>query len=106
MVAIFVLIIAILFWGAASEITPHDCDRWPDSCGDNYLPWPIEPKGFCSMATSQMDVIDKLFCNLVKTKLYVLLVILQIAATAWLGRLAVHRMARTSMLSKSDEKQQ
>lgn len=85
--AITVLLIAIAYWGAASRISAGGCEVWANGCGGNYLPWPVDGSNLiCTLSTTPMDPVDWFFCSLVKTQLYILIVIIQIVSTAWVGR--------------------
>lgn len=91
--ATYVLLTAIAYWGAASRISAGGCEYWADGCGGNYLPWPVDGSNFiCTLSTSPMDPVDWFFCSLVKTQLYIPIVIIQIVATAWVGRFVALRI--------------
>ena len=89
-----VLLLSVVYWDEASGITPNQCDAWSSGCGGSYVPWPSSPSGMCTGVMKPMNPVDRLICNLVRTKLYVLIVALQIVAVTWLGRfLAPHVVA-------------
>ncbi len=104
--SIAVLVIAIAYWGAASGIGSGSCEYWSNGCGGDYLPWPRDGSGLiCTEAIVPMDSIDRLFCLLVATKLYILLVIVQIVTTAWIGRLIAQRILPPTAIKNSNETQ-
>lgn len=98
-----VLVIAIAYWDGASSVTPSDCDAWPNGCSGDYLPWPIRTTHLvCTQVRTPMDSIDRLVCGLVKTQLYIPLIMAQIAATVCVGRF-VARQIFPPLVNNSEE---
>jgi hypothetical protein len=58
------------------------------------------------MALKAMDPIDSVFCHLVKTKLYILVVALQIVVSAWLGRYIARRIVTPPSLDEETTEKQ
>jgi hypothetical protein len=97
---ITVLAVNILYWGDATRVSGVECGYWY-SGGGRYLPWPWvcgqNLNEACFAVVVPMSSLDVYICSMVKTKLYVLLVICQIVATAFFGRMAVRRMVQRAI---------
>jgi hypothetical protein len=104
LLCVAVLVTSISYWGAASRIS-GSCEYWSNGCGGDYLPWPRDGSGLiCTMEMVSMDSIDRFFCLLVVIKMYIPLVIVQIVATAWIGRLIARRIFTPILQDKPEEK--
>lgn len=82
--SIVVLAIAIPYWVAALQL-PHFCDAWPCSPPAHYLPWPWAPDR-CIDVVVPMGFVDKIFCYLAATKLFVLVILAEVLLAAWVGK--------------------
>lgn len=91
--AIIVMLLSVVYWHEATRVTPSQCEAWPNTCERGYVPWPwTSDERNCIDMAVHMEPIDQFICNLVRTRLYVLVVVFQIVAAAWLGRFVVRRI--------------
>lgn len=95
MVLVFVIaMLTIAYWTAALEITGRgcgNCEYWAVTPGGGYLPWPWHCS-LCLEATNPMNDVDRIFCRLINSNFFVLVVFSQILGVGWVSRLVVRRI--------------